>query len=238
MRNIGIIGDGKTDRTIFKKIVQSILPRNENDNVNFVELNRPSLGLRNAIDKYWKDSSKQGKYYLPTEHAKELEQETTQVLIGGFKDFEAEIVGYLSNKDILILTADAEKIFKREESYFDEWGFSISKILFGASEKFYSVNIRYGYNLENLPLILSIVTFPSTEVLVAAAKNNNNAHYGKKPNQLKQELYQTDNLSTITPEQLETKALKFINSTTIKNIYGHVPEIRLFIQTLSCLSKQ
>ncbi len=97
MRNIGIIGDGRTDRTIFKKIVQSILSTNENNNVNFVELNRPNLGLRNAIDKYWKDSSKQGKYYLPAEHAKELEQEATQVLIGGFKDFEAEIiVGYLS----------------------------------------------------------------------------------------------------------------------------------------------
>lgn len=231
-RNIGIVGDGTTDRAIFQKIIQVMLGNSSTpEQLNFVELKRPNL--RDFVDNYWKDANKQNQYYLPSTPAVKLQNEVTNTILGAFRDFESEIgIGELRDSDILVITTDSEKQTKAEADYFQEWAFSISKLFQGAIEKFYSQQLQIGYSCNCLPLVLSLICFPSTEILVAAAKNTEPKIYGKKPGELKQQLYGTDDLSTLSEEDLKTKALDFITPASIETIFAKVPESRIFIKTL------
>lgn len=230
--NIGIIGDGATDRAIFKRIVEVILA-DKNNHLKIYELRRQSI--HDAVDRYWQTATKSQQYYLPHPAALDLQNAVINVLRGGFADFEAEIgVGYTSNRDILLITTDVEKKLTNPKDYFQEWAFSISKIFLGGIEKFYDLQISQGYNYEIIPVIMPIVTFPSTEIFVAAARNIvNSKSYGKKPEELKKILYGTTNLATINQETLQTQALNFITSDTIHKIFECVPESRIFLQILS-----
>jgi len=233
-RNIAIVGDGGTDRAIFRKIVEVILGGDNQNNINFVELIRQH-SLRESVDIYWKAASKTNNYYLPNEHALKLLNEVANTLIGAFSDFESQVgIGEVSHQDILILTTDAERSFNQPDDYFQDRGCSISMLLMGGVEKFYSIKAIQGYSCEFLPIVIPIVTFPSTEILVAAAKSLVNAkNYNKKPSELKNLLYGTTNLATLNNEDLKEKALDFINPESINRIFQCVPESRLFIQNLS-----
>lgn len=132
----------------------------------------------------------------------------------------------------MLVTTDAEIALSRANDYFQDWAFSISKIFMGAIEQFYNIRTIRGYSAEYLPLIIPIVTFPSTEIIVAAAKNILNP-YGKKPSELKKLLYGTDDLATLSQEELQEKALDFITPESIQRIFSCVPESRIFIQMLS-----
>jgi hypothetical protein len=235
-RNIGIVGDGGTDRAIFKKLAEVLLSENNSSNVtwNYFELIRQHE-LRTRVDEYWRKATKVNEYYLPSPHAEQLQKEAVNIISGAFTDFEVELgINNISSTDILLITTDAERTLSQPEDYFQDWAFSISKLLTGATDKFYSIKSKQGYTWEYLPLVISIVTFPSTEILVAAAKNLPNAKkYGIKPSDLKNSLYGTTNLSTITEAELKEKALDFITPDSIELIYRDVPESRIFIQTLS-----
>ena len=98
--------------------------------------------------------------------------------------------------------------------------------------RFYGKVLERGYPQDNIPLVLPIATFPSTEIMIAAAKGLNN-YYGKKPLELKQSIYGVSNLSTLEDGGLEEKALRFITVKGIDNIFNNVPESRHFIKTLS-----
>ncbi|MFM6911868.1 MAG: hypothetical protein ACKPKW_22455, partial [Dolichospermum sp.] len=50
--------------------------------------------------------------------------------------------------------------------------------------------------------------------------------YGKKPRELKQLLYGTTELQTISDEDFKKKALDFINSESIGRIFQNIPESR------------
>ena len=227
-RNIAVVGDGATDRAIFLKIAEVILSP---DSVTLVELIRQN-NLHNCVERYWTAAKKKKEYYLPSEHAMQLQNDVTNTLMGAFSDFEAQVTNILSNQDILLVTTDAELSLSRPNDYFQEWAFSISKIFMGAIDKFYNIKTIEGYYGEYLPLIIPIVTFPSNEIIVAAAKNISNT-YGKKPSELKNLLYGTDALATLSAEELQEKALDFITPESIQRIFSCVPESRIFIQMLS-----
>jgi hypothetical protein len=227
-RNIGVIGDGATDRAIFLKIAEVIL---SSDSLTSIELNRQN-NLHNCVERYWTAANKKKEYYLPSEHAVKLQNDVTNTLMGAFYDFETLVTNIISNQDILLVTTDAERSLSRSEDYFQAWALSICKIFMGAIEKFYNIKTIEGYSGEYLPLIIPIVTFPSTEIFVAAAKNLSNP-YGKKPSELKILLYGTDDLATLSEEELKEKALDFITSDSIQRIFSCVPESRIFIQMLS-----
>lgn len=113
-RNIGIVGDGSTDRAIFQKIIQVMLGNSSTpEQLNFVELKRPNL--RDFVDNYWKDANKQNQYYLPSPPAVKLQNEVTNTILGAFRDFESEIgIGEVRDSDILVITTDSEKQTKTE----------------------------------------------------------------------------------------------------------------------------
>jgi hypothetical protein len=153
-------------------------------------------------------------------------------LHGAFAEFEKEVTE-VSNRDIILLTADSEHTLTTPDEYFKDWRFSISKILVGGIETFYGVKAIQGYKHEDLPLVIPLVTFPSTEIFIAAAKDLIGKKPWKNPGELKQLLYGTKNLQTLREEDLQSKALDFITMESIGRIFYHVPESRTFIQTLS-----
>jgi hypothetical protein len=225
-RNIGIIGDGATDIAIFKKISECILSDEDQNNVtlNYIELNRQNI--HDAVDKYCREADKiKDSCYLTGKEALALKNSVIRTLLGAFADFESEL-GLISNRDIILVTADSEHTFSHPDDYFKDWRFSISKILVGSIEEFYRAKVRENYTHEYLPVVIPFVVFPSTEILIAAAKID--------PKKLmKQLLYGTTELQTISDEDFKKKALNFINSESIGRIFQNVPESRNFMQTLS-----
>jgi hypothetical protein len=103
----------------------------------------------------------------------------------------------------------------------------------GGIEEFYRAKAIDGYTHECLPLVIPVVTFPSTEIFIAAVRDMIGKNYGKKPSELKQALYGTTNLQTLREEVFTEKALDFITPESIGKIFQNVPESRYFIQTLS-----
>lgn len=231
-RNIGIIGDGGTDRAIFKKICECILsdPNDNSCTLIFTELKRQTI--HDYVDRYCKEIRKTNDVcYLTGEQASQFRKSVTNTLYAAFAEFESEI-GVVNNKDILLLTTDSETVLANPDDYFRDWRFSISKILWGSIEEFYRAKARDGYAHEYLPFVIPVVTFPSTETFVVAAKDMIK-NYGKKPSELKQALYGTTNLQTLREEDLKAKALDFITPDSISKIFKAVPESRSFIQMLA-----
>lgn len=233
-RNIGIIGDGATDRKIFIKLIESILSNNSTP-VNYIELSRKQI--RDSIDRYWREASRNNTYYLPAPHAVQLQNEVINVIKNAFNDFENELgLGQqVSHHDMILLTTDSERHLGSSQDYFQERNFSLAKLITGAIEKFYHTQIQQGYQRQYLPVIISLVTFPSTDILVAVAKGKRDV-YNQKAQKLKQLVYNTDDLRTLSTEDLDNKALKFITPTCIDALFEKVPESRPFIQILSLLS--
>ncbi|MBD2444494.1 hypothetical protein H6G25_15140 [Dolichospermum sp. FACHB-1091] len=164
-RNIGIIGDGGTDIAIFKKISECILSDGDQNNVtlNYIELNRQNI--HDAVDKYSRDADKiKDSCYLTGKEASALKNSVTRTIFGAFADFESEL-RLISNRDIILVTADSEHTFSHPDDYFKDWRVSISKILVGSIEEFYRAKVRENYTHEYLPVVIPFVVFPSTEIL-------------------------------------------------------------------------
>jgi hypothetical protein len=227
--NIGIIGDGVTDRLILLKIVKSIVPWN----VNEVPIQRQSF--RVAIDKYWQNSN-ENDFWFPHNSANEPKKKVSEILYAAFNDFQYNS-GNVTDNDILIASTDTERHLNNPDFFFEWWAFSLTKIFISGIESFYHYMIHHqSRGKENLPLIIPILPFPSTDILVAAARNMS-GYYGRKPNELKRMLYDTDNLRTIPPEDFEDLALKHITPDSINLIFKHIPESRPFINFLSALAR-
>lgn len=234
-RNIGIVGDGATDRAIFKKISECILSDGNEENVtlNYVELSRQNI--HDSVERYCREVNKSklnSACYLTGEQASQCRSSVTNTLYTAFTEFQKE-VEQICYRDILLLTADTEHTLSAPDDYFKDWRFSISKILVGSVEEFYRAKAIDGYTQDYLPLVVPVVTFPSTEIFIAAAKDLMKKAYGKKPQELKTLLYGTTELQTLREEEFARKALDFITSESIGKIFQHVPESRIFIQTLS-----
>jgi hypothetical protein len=236
-RNIASVGDGATDRAIFRNISECILSDWDQNPVtlNYIELSRQNI--HDAVERYCKEVNKiNSGCYLTGEQASQFKKSVTNTLYTAFTEFEKE-VGPICNRDILLLTADTEQTLSAPDDYFKDWRFSISKILVGSIEEFYRAKAREGYTHEHLPVVVPVVTFPSTEIFIAAAKIDPKKlikdAYGKKPGELKTLLYGTKELKTLSDEDFNKKALDFINTESIGRIFQNVPESRTFIQTLS-----
>ncbi len=222
-RNIGIIGDGSNDHDIIEHVVKCIL--SNDDPINVFPLRR--FKLRDEIDRYWRSAKDDEDYCLSSSPASSLQKHIAGVLVRAFEDF-MRAAGLISCNDILIVTSDAERSLNSRETYLNTWAFSIPMILASAVEKFYHIMAGRGYAYDVLPLIVPLITFPSIEVLIAAARKTD--HYGKSARSLKFELYGAG--SSPRQEVFEEKALNFIIPENIPHIFNRVPESRLFIQTL------
>jgi len=226
--NLGIVGDGPTDHQVFSKFVECILFEEALSNLQCRTIPLVRQSIHDPVDKYIRHASKNKEYYLPSQIASTLRDEVLGVVRAAFNNFNREVE--ISYRDILLITTDTEHAFSKQNQYFDTWGISLSHILNAAIDKFYFVQVEQGFERKHLPIVISIATFPSTEVIVGAAKGLINKHYGKKPQEWKNLLYSSEHPKD---EDIQSKALDCITPDTIDIIFKDLPESRIFIQTLS-----
>lgn len=227
--NVGVIGDGATDRLILLKMVECAVPWD----VDGYELLRQSF--RDAVDRYWSDSDRAEDCWFPKKPALDLRKAVSGVLHGAFYEFQS-MVGSFTDHDLLIVSTDTERHLRSSDLHFSCWVLGFTKIFISGIEHFYHNILNQGYGKENLPLIVPILPFPSTDVLVVAAKNETEC-YGRDARELKEMLYDTTNLATIPPEDFEELALRHITLDGINLIFEQVPESRLFINFLSAIGR-
>jgi len=228
MRRVGIVGDGETDHQVFKKIVETLL----SGQVEVVELRRQTL--HDAVDKYW-NCLKNNNPEKCCGDLRKIVKGILQTVV--YSDFASAIRENLTCKDIILLTTDAERrlaCLNNEQNYWDIGGdyFGILHCLMNAIRDFYIIQYQQNSLPEYLPMIIPVVTFPSIEPFLLIAKGEliHNIS-GKKPNDLKNILYKTDNPSG---KQIED-AIDKIQSDRVYEILKMIPESRFFIQTLLTL---
>lgn len=234
--NVAIVGDGATDHKIFGKIIECILLEENPENISCEVIPLVRHKICDHVQKYKRECKKDSDYYLPSQAAVTLRDGVLGTINNAFKEFENTVE--ISYRDILLITTDTEHTLGNKNQYFESWPINLSHILMESIDKFYNLQSLNGYDRQYLPIVMSLATFPSTEVIVAAARGLLNKHYGKKPQEWKDELYGT---RTPRDEDIQNKALDFITPSSINNIFKNLPESRVFIKTLSlglkyCLS--
>lgn len=229
-RYIAITADGPTDTEILFRFAACLL---ETQAVCRKVTVKESL--RKGMDTFMKKASEKNDYKLFGNPARLLREAVIKLLESSIGEFQTKISRELRYTDLLILHTDSEKHLNRSEQYFEEWAISISRIILTAIEDFCEKKVRQGYDLIYLPLIIPIIPFPSTEILIAAAKTGNRSRFkfrGMKARDLKTKLYGVTDLGSLDEETFQTEAMRIITPESCRAVYKHVPEARSFLHTL------
>jgi hypothetical protein len=239
MKYIAIMRDGFSDYCVIKYFVSAVFKHHyqlELKDDNFFDME--SLNITDAVAKYVSNSDKKKDCGLYTQHAEEFKTRIVKVLYAASVKFKRERkdAGF-SNKDILVMYSDAEKMLKDKHNYFKDWAYTLNAVLRLSVETFYDTMVRKGFNYENLPLILPLILFPSSEILAASCMfdfNRENFRELKAKPALKQKVYGTDNIpSAIKTGKLDEVLSNFIVPESLKDVYREIPESRKLIQILS-----
>ena len=231
-RALATIADGQSDHDVIAKVVEYAITGDGSlsSDRSFSGVVRLRQSIRSYIDRFWSRVSRSEDYSFGSDAAQELIEKVVLVLHGAIDDFEKEVGRNVGANDAVIINTDAERHLRDPDIYFQEsWSANLSKTLEIAVEKYYHVKAREGYLLCDLPLILPIVVFPSTEMLVAAARtepHDNFTYHGKSARELKQSLFGRR-------RGISALALQSITPESVERIYAHIPEARLFLRILS-----
>ena len=201
---------------------------------NFFEFE--SLKITDALSKYF-DKNKTTDYSLFGNAAKEFRNTLCSILFTAISKFEKEKECLLTNKDILIVNGDAEHILGNQREYFKEWAYTINSVIWLGIEEFYNKMVEKGYSYENLPLIIPIILFPSSEILVASSMDDfnkvNYRSFNAKP-ALKQKVYDTESIGeAITSGRLQEVLDTFVVPESLSKIYSDLPEVRKMLHILT-----
>lgn len=230
LRYIGIVADGTTDKEILAKLAKCLIE-------NGCPCEEVLLGqcLAGLMRSFRNHASKTENYAFCGKPAGELRKGIINVLFAAVAEFQSHMSRDLTDSDLLVLNADGEWYLRRQDRYFEqESTLAISSIFLKAVEEFYH-KVHNRSQWRNLPMIVPLVLFPSTDILVAAAKMATGTAfdlYGKKAKRIKRELYGVDNLHYLRRGEFEQKALNFIAPGACESIYKHIPESRIFLRTL------
>jgi hypothetical protein len=235
-RCIGIIADGGTDREILKTLVRCALLNDDEieKNTKIVLLQRQII--RDHIEEFLFIASRDNNYTLSGSHSQRLIDRIVATLYGAFTELGTFSNRPLNNKDLIILNSDAERTLKSAECYFEDWASMLTKLIIFGIEKYYHHKAKQGYNLENEPFIIPLILFPSTDILVLAAKSAFSHRFNgfdQNAPRLKRIIYGTDDLRRLNSDDFTAKALNFITNQSISSIYKYLPETRLFLHTLT-----
>lgn len=239
---IAVIRDGHSDYCVIKHLIISIFKCHcsvELQEDNFFEFE--SLNISQSLQKYLNKASKENDYSRYSDHAEELKDRIFQVLHTALGKILKETEIPLSNQDILILSADTELILdphnRRKDDIIKATISNLDGVIWSAIEDFYDKMLTYGHSYTDLPLILPLILFPSSEILVASCmydfRQQNFRALKPKPD-LKQKVYETDSI----PEAFENGKLEevlsmYVVPETLNDIYREIPEARKLIQILS-----
>jgi len=232
----GIVADGATDGEILSALVQQALSGDSRNLRPTETIFLEPLKLRHFVDKFWDGFDREARPDLACKAATDLSQDVLGLIFKAVDALKVRIGRPCCCKDLLILSADSEKPLRRRDDYFSDRLWALPRILWGAVERYYhSMASRY-YQIDKSPLIIPLVTFPSTDIIIAAARTADDGRFdghGCRARELKMRLYGTDKLRQLRRQDLQKKALRFLNSTGITRIHRHIPETRLFLHILS-----
>lgn len=235
--SIAIIRDGKSDFFVLRKFVKAIYEHHhliELQEEDFLEFE--TLNITNALSEYMAKAELE-KYALFGDFARDFRKQLSSILFTAFQKFGKEKDKPLTNRDILILNADAERILGKNQHYFEDWAYTVNSILWLAIEEFYHKMVENSYQYENMPLILPLVLFPSSEILVAACMYDFNKEafrkFDAKP-VLKHKVYETENIHiALENGKLREVLDTFLVPESLKSIYQSLPEARKFMQIMT-----
>ena len=230
---IGIIGDGPTDLRVIGKLAECIVSYRRIDPKppRIFELGR--LNIRDPVDKYWAQASREDEYHLSGEAGMRLQQEVVALLLKAIDEFKTlASCDNLSYKDMILLSTDSERRLKSIDAYFDNYAFHLAKILMAAIEKLYHQMVQWGFERQFIPTIVPLPLFPSTEIIVAAARNSGLSIHDRTPDELKRMLYNVHDMDQLLPEDLDRHPLAHITTDSLDRIFSFVPEVRYLIHIM------
>lgn len=237
MRNIAILRDGYSDFLVVKKFVKCILDAQKGETLedrSFIDLEQ--LNITNPLMKYLDKTSKNGDYSYHSEEANDLIKELISIYYGCYSRFQKEFE-VITNKEIIVINADSERLLLERGNYFNLWAYNIKGLLLFSIERFYEEMIKQGHSFEYLPFIVPLVLFPSSEILVDSCMYNitqENLRQFKPTPALKVKVYGTESI----PEAIQSGVLESTLNTHLINsnlceIYREIPEARLLMHSLS-----
>lgn len=221
-RYIGIVGDGGTDRAVLAHTARICI----GEGCEIVELRRQKL--RDSIDEYWQ-LQRDGEDGDTADQV--VVKAVVGVLVAALSDFESRIPRVLDSSDLLVLSTDAERYINNEIHYFERWAWRLIAAAYLGIEKFVQAQIVLGRSCELIPEVSLFIPFPSTEVFVAAIREEKECR-GVRALELKQRLYGTTNLNELGTDAFKELALDFIEKDSLKQAFKTVPEVRDVLTTL------
>ncbi len=230
-RYIGVVADGSTDKEILLRLVQSLLL--ESGPFHEVRL-RQSLADYMSSFRYVVDRTGQLGFF--DKPSTDLRKGIINVIFSAVGELRGQARRDVREYDLLILNTDAEWSMRGQDHYFQEQKFILlSKIFYAAIEEYYH-KAGNKHLWMGLPQILPLILFPSTDILVAAAKATGGqvfSSHGLRAREIKRQLYHTDDLRYLKGNDLATMALSHITAGGCVNIYSHLPEARVFLRNLT-----
>lgn len=236
MRNIAILSDGFSDYLVLRKFLKCLFEKHRGEvlcDSKFIDLQ--NLKIEGPLVKYIDKVSRTGDYSYNTKEADDLIKALINTYYACFAKFGRELDA-VTNKEIIIINADSEKLINERIGYFQNWAYSIKGILNYSIEHFYEKMASQGHSYEYIPLILPIILFPSSEILVAACVYNltaENMRQLKPTPDLKTKVYGTYSINeAIETGKFETVLNTYLTADNINEIYKEVPEARILIHSL------
>lgn len=237
MRNIAILSDGYSDYLVLKKFTQCIIEKHRGEVLEdacFLDLGK--LNIVEPLRKYIDKAGKKSDYSYHSPEANELVKELIGIYYGCYNRFMKEN-DLVTNKDIMLIYADSERLLMNRSNYFNDWAYSIKGLINLSIEHFYEKMVTQGYSHSNLPFIIPLILFPSSEILVATCKYNAVTERLREltPNpSLKEKIYGTSSINDAIQSGALFLALDtYLIDSNLEEIYREVPEARILIHSLT-----
>jgi len=231
VRCLGIVADGPTDQDIMavflKVLLEPLGPCKE-----------IILGQRLSplVSQFRQQASRTDQYGLFDQPVAVLEKGIVSLIHAAVSELRDQAGRELIDSDLLLLSTDAEDpVRDSSDVYRLQRTTSILLAFDLAIAEFYN-SAANPYCWRWLPLVIPLVLFPSTDVIVAAARPRSSPEVrlrGVRANDLKKRLYGCSDLSQLSEEDFSEKALGHLTPSACERIYSALPEARFLLRTLT-----
>ncbi|MBM3474683.1 MAG: hypothetical protein FJX75_15575 [Armatimonadetes bacterium] len=234
-RYVGTIADGATDHQALHASVRSAVP----DRESLIAI-RLGQTIRDQVNEFGRGCSTAGRRWFCDTPAERLRQRVVAALIAAMDELQSHAHRAIGPRDLIVLSTDSEQSLRSRQASLEDHSVLLPAILMRATEEFYERRVGWGYQRDVLPLVVPFVTFPSIDLVVAAAKvpaGESFAHwYGLRPRQMKRELYGVEDLRLLPAIEFGERGLAHITREACGAIYQRVPAARPLLRIAGWLS--
>jgi len=233
-RIIATIADGSTDHEIIYEFIRRGVTRPPTEEGDCGWQHVPlRQNVHQGIRDHVRAAGQEG-YTLCGRAALALRGTLLQALLSARADLEAQAGRHngLRATDLIVLSSDAEETVPgRSGVVTDPWAITLAAVVHAAIDDWQDKSIEWGLDPTALPLVVPFVPFPSTDVLVAAAKGVRDLR-GRRGREMKRDLYGVEDLSQLRADDLSEKALRHFGPQTAVCVCREVPEARDLLRPL------